>query len=445
MQSATPMRPKVWTVGTLTYTVGGLAALVAWLLWGDLAWWMRERSALPMMQMLLKTLRASDLFTGTLLITVPNLILFGLGPIVSYWSDNHRGRWGRRIPFLLATTPLVTLAMIGLGLSPQIGAALQHAIGGRPESAQACVLAVVCVCWALFDVGALTANSVFGALINDVVPRELLGRFFGVFRAVSLATGIFFNAKIIGRADEHFREIFIGIGLFYAAGLFLMCLKVKEGNYPPPPPRPPGNILINSLQSYFRDCFTQSYYLWGIAFIALGNLAFVPVNTFLLSAAKSYGMSMETYGRYFVVMFVTSFVLAYPLGWLADRFHPVRVGCGAVAGFAIAGVASFLLIDGTKTFGLALLAHGVCSGCFYTGTASLAQVIFPKLKFAQFAAAAGMVNSLCQIMLGPMLGWFLDLLGNQYRYAFLAGSALCLAALFTGLVLLRCRRPEASE
>ena len=49
---------------------------------------------------------------------------------------------------------------------------------------------------------ALTANAVFGALINDVVPRELIGRFFGIFRAVSLATGVLFNSKIIGHAEN---------------------------------------------------------------------------------------------------------------------------------------------------------------------------------------------------------------------------------------------------
>jgi hypothetical protein len=37
------------------------------------------------------------------------------------------------------------------------------------------------------------ANAVFGGLINDVVPPALIGRFFGLFRAVSLLAGIIFN------------------------------------------------------------------------------------------------------------------------------------------------------------------------------------------------------------------------------------------------------------
>ena len=444
MQSTTPTPKKVWSVGTLSYTAGALAFLIVWLLWGDCAWWMRERSVLPMMQILLKKFQASDLITSLCLITTPSLIWLFVGPVVSYRSDNYRGRWGRRIPFLLGSTPLVFLAMVGLGLSPELGAFLNRSFGGTPGTLNQSVLWVIGICWMLFEIGALSANAVFSALINDVVPRALIGRFFGIFRAVSLATGIFFNSKVIGLAEQHFRIIFLVIGFFYAAGLALMCLKVKEGAYPPAPPSVPGNHLTAAMRSYFKDCFTQPYYLWGIAFFALGNLAFVPVNTFSISAAKSYGVTMERYGQYYVVMFVSSFILAYPLGWLADRFHPLRVGVAAVATSAFAGFASFLLLKNASTFGMSLLAHGVISGCFYTGTASLCQVIFPRLKFAQFTAAAAMVNSLCQVLLGPVFGWFLDLTGNQYRYAFLTGCCISLATLFSGLVLLRLPKPPAA-
>lgn len=434
---------RTWTVGTLTYTSGGLVVLVVWLLWGDFAWWMRERSAMPMVQVLLKKFQASDLVTGIFLITLPSVTALILGPIVSYHSDRHRGRLGRRIPFLLATTPVVTLAMIGLGLSPELGALLNRLIGGDPATLGTCILIVIGLSWTLFEMGALTANAVFGALINDVVPRELIGRFFGIFRAVSLATGVLFNSKIIGHAEVHFREIFIGIGVLYAAGLVLMCLKVKEGTYPPPESLPAGvrPSALGAIRSYFRNCFTQSYYLWGIAFFALGNLAFIPVNTFMLAAAKGYGLSMEAYGRVFVVMFTCSFVLAYPLGWLADRFHPLRVGCAAIAAYSVAGCVAFALVKDGSGFRVALLSHGVLSGCFFTGTAAVCQVIFPKLTFAQFAAAASMVNSICQILLGPVLGWFLDLTGNDYRTTFLVGGVIGGMTLVSGVVLLRSRPP----
>jgi MFS family permease len=434
--SAQPAAAKTWQVGTLTYTSAGLTVLTVWLLWGDIAWWMRERSAMPMVQLLLKKLSASDFVTALYLITIPSLTLLSIGPLVSIWSDRYRSRWGRRIPFLIATTPVVTIGMVGLGLSFEIGRWLNHLLGGRPELVTAHTLVVVGFFWTVFEIGALTANSVFGALINDVVPRSMIGRFFGVFRAVSLAIGVLFNYKIFGLAEEHFREIFIGIGVLYAAGLLMMCFKVKEGTYPPPEVAPRTG-LVDTCRTYLRECFTERTHVLGIAFFAVGNLTFIPVNTFMLSAARNYGMSMETYGHYFVVMFLASFVLAFPLGWLADRFHPLRVGCVAALGYALVGLVGFQLVNDAGSFGWALLSHGVLSGCFFTGTASVNQRLFPALKFAQFAAAANAVNSLLQIALGPALGGYLDLLGSDYRFAFLTGSILGLGTLLIGLVLLR--------
>ncbi|MFA4943950.1 MAG: hypothetical protein WC789_04535 [Lentisphaeria bacterium] len=46
--------PPRWSVGTLSYTRGGLLALFGWLLWGDFAWSMKERAIGPVGQLLRK-------------------------------------------------------------------------------------------------------------------------------------------------------------------------------------------------------------------------------------------------------------------------------------------------------------------------------------------------------------------------------------------------------
>ena len=43
--------PRIWRVGTLTYTAGGIAALFCWLLWGDFAWSLKERAAASLMRL----------------------------------------------------------------------------------------------------------------------------------------------------------------------------------------------------------------------------------------------------------------------------------------------------------------------------------------------------------------------------------------------------------
>ena len=415
-----------WSVGTLTYTAGGLALLFVLLLLGDFAWQMRERSAAPVVQLLIKRFQASDFLTGFFLITVPWTAIMIVGPAVSFWSDRHRGRWGRRIPFILVQTPIVALAMVSIAFSPVLGPVLHRALGGRPETVQHTILLLISLCWTVFEIGAVTANAVFNALINDVVPRDLLGRFYGLFRAVGLGAGILFNYKIIGQAEDHYTVILASIGLLYGAGLTLMCLRVKEGEYPPPPPSPSGGprVLWGVIRDYFRDCFAKPYYLVVFIFLGFASLAFIPINTFSIYAAKSYGMTMETYGRYLVVTYLCSFCLAYPLGWLADRLHPLRLGIGAMVLYGLAMAVGFWRVGDARLFGIFFLAHGVLAGTYFTGTAAIAQMLFPKLKFAQFAAAAGLVAALCNIALGPVLGAALDWLHNDYRYTFLAGSII---------------------
>jgi hypothetical protein len=88
-----------WQAGTLTYTAAGLVVLFCWLLWGDFAWSMKERSVAQVVQLLLKRFQASDTLAATLITSLPAAIGIFLGPIISYRSDRHRGRWGRRIPY----------------------------------------------------------------------------------------------------------------------------------------------------------------------------------------------------------------------------------------------------------------------------------------------------------------------------------------------------------
>lgn len=427
-----PADQKTWSVGTLTYTTAGLALLFTWLLFGDFAYMLRERSAVPVTQLMLKKHQASDFFTGIFLLTIPQAIIFFVGPIVSYWSDRHRSRRGRRLPFLLWPTPFVTLAMLGLAYSPAIGRAIHRWSGGDPANVNQTILWTMGACWIVFEIGVVISNALFNGLINDVVPRAWLGRFYGLFRAVGLGAGILFNWKIIGHAETSYSIILATVGLIYGVGFSVMCLRIKEGDYPPPPPTTPGRpLVVEAMGAYFRDCLSKPYYLWVFSFIALANAAFLPVNTFAIYTAKSYGMTMEIYGKYLAITFLTSFGLSFPLGWLADRYHPLRVGQGALLLYAALMLAGFVWVHDQPSYGIVLLAHGIVSGIFFTGTAAIGQMLYPKLKFAQFAAAGSLIAAIFNMGLGPLLGALLDRLGSDYRYTFLASSLL--AALALGL------------
>lgn len=427
---------QLWKVGTLAYTTGGLLILFCWLLAGDFAWSMKERSVMWVVQLLIKKFEASDMIAGLLIGALPQALALVLTPIISYRSDRHRGRWGRRIPFLIIPTPIAALSMVGLAFSPAIGEFLHRLLGGLSPGENPSILIVFGLFWTLFEVATVTANAVFFGLINDVVPKAVLGRFYGMFRAMGLIVAMVFNFWLFGKAETHYTWIFIGIGLLYGVGFTTMCFKVKEGNYPPPPEPPnPAGGFVAGVQIYFRECFTRPYFLWIYASVAFSWTAILIVNLFNLFFAQSVHMSMDTYGKYLAASFLISFAISYGIGALADRFHPLRLGLIAMAFYAVVTLAGGWWIRDTRTFGIALIAYGVSSGIWQTAAASLTLRLFPQARFAQLDSARALVSSLGMMLAGPVMGRFLDLTGSNYRHVYTASAGLAVLAFATGLVV----------
>lgn len=421
-----PEAPKRWTVGTLAYTSGGLVALFAWLLLGDFAWSMRDRSVGPMAQWYLKSLEVPNLLFALLVSSFPALVGLVLCPIISVKSDRHRGPRGRRIPFLLVTTPIAAAGMIGLGLTPIIARWAHGRFPGWSET----FVAVVCfgVFWAAFEFATIAATAVFGGLVNDVVPREFLGRFYGLFRAVSLVDGMIFNYWLLGRVDTRYTVMLLVIGVFYGVSFYWVCLKVKEGGYPPPPPVGSSRPFAGA-RGYFRECFSRPYYVGVFVMMTVASLVFMPVNIFMIPYAGSLGMDMDRYGDCLALTFAISLLLAYPLGWLSDLFHPLRVSIAALAGYAAVTAWGAWHARTPDTFAVALVLHGVLSGCYYTAAASLGQRLYPHSRFAQFASAAGIVGAFGGMAVGPAVGAVIDATGNAYRHTFAIGCGTALLAL----------------
>ncbi|QYM79591.1 MFS transporter [Horticoccus luteus] len=438
--SVGPDGRRRWHVGALTYTFGGIVVLFCWLLWGDFAWSLKERSVVPMAQLFLRRFHASDTLNGLLVGTLPFAIAAILQPIVSYRSDRHRGRWGRRIPYLLWTTPIAAAGMIGVGLAPRLASWLDGALGPHSPGLSSLALGLFGAFWLLFEFGQLVTNVIFLALINDVVPAQFLGRFFGLFRALSLSAGILFNYFILKFAESHFELILVILAGIYFAALILMCVRVHEGDYPPPPPRGPSAGFagfLTATRSYLRECFSNSYYVWIFVAYNLGFVAFAPVNLYSLFYAKSIDMSLDTFGKLVALTYAFSLVLSYFLGMAADRFHPLRVGIFTSAAYAALALWGGFGIHDTRTFAFAFVAHGVLSGCFFTTTASLGQRLFPRARFAQFYSALLIVQAVGMMFVPIIIGRILDATHHAYQLTFLASGILSLLAVAASLVVYR--------
>lgn len=420
-------------------------ALFFWLLWGDFGFYLKDRAVPPTLQLLLARFHVSDLVVGLLLASLPQVIAIVVGPVIGYHSDRYRGRWGRRIPFLLVPTPFAFLAMVGLAFSPQLGHVLHVALGRHSPGENSSVVLALAASWTLFELSAIICNGVFLSLIADVVPREVIGRFFAMFRIVSLLAGILFSYYFYGQMEQHYVMVFLAIGVVYAVSFTMMCLKVKEGSYPPPaalpgPARdgaPSWWRVLRGVRSYCRDCFTVPYYRWVFLSFGVSNMAFVPINLFVLFYAKALGMSMGTLGKWGALQFSLSLLQAYPAGWLADRFHPLRLTLISQLLLIASTLVAFIFVHDTTSFAMAYVGVGTLAGFWGTVTAPLPAVLFLPQKYATLDSARSMTIALSIMLSGAVSGWLLDHLGHNYRFIYLWACLGTVAALGVTLVVYR--------
>ncbi|HEX8525299.1 MAG TPA: MFS transporter [Tepidisphaeraceae bacterium] len=446
-------RGRIWRAGTLTYTSGGLVALFFWLLWGDFTISLKDRSLTPTLQIMLRTFEAKAVVIALLLSFLPPLISIFLIPVVSYKSDRHRGAWGRRIPYLLIPTPIAFVTMVLLGFSPAIGKVLHNALGGERAlmSENSFILLCIGVAWTLFEFANLTCTAVFTWLIADVVPRPLFGRFFGMFRALSLIAGMIFSWYLLGIVKTHYAMVFLAIGALYGVSFTIMCLKVKEGDYPPVQPMESSLETSRALASrfsavneYLRDCFTHPYYLWYFLSITLAHIGFLPINLYSLIFATSLGMSDKMYGHWSAIQLGCSLVQTYPLGWLADKIHPLRVTIGALALYALSTLWAFFFVRDASMFAAAHVICGTISGMWLTATAPLAPSLLPKSKFASYFSAMGICMAVAGMVMGPVVGKALDRLNPgrkienyDFHTMYLWSSILMTLSLVVTLIVYR--------
>ncbi len=425
----------VYSVGTLRYTFLGLCIVFCWLLLGDFAISMRDRSMGDTVQSVLQNYHASNFLMTLMTTSLPTAIGLIFVPIISFSSDRHRGRWGRRIPYLLIPAPIVTLAMFGLAICPRLGQMLSSMTGMKPNSAG---LLFFSIFWVLYEFAVIIAAAVFYGLINDVVPRNLLGRFFGLFRAVSLIAGMIFSHWLLNIVNTHTFGIFVGLGILFGGGVTLMCIMVKEGNYPPPthdPDDPRTRGLINNIRIYFEECYCHPYYLWVFLAFCFAGLTFSPFNSFSLYYCDDLHMSRQYYGDLRGASYFVSLLLAWPLGWLVDKFHSLRVSMVTIALYTTSVLYGMLFVHDVKTFAVAFVAHTILSGTYFTTSAPLGQLLYPKAKYGQYSSAGGIIGGIIGLAWSPCMGEIIDLSGNNYHLTFLMGFIFCCISLVLLLVV----------
>jgi MFS family permease len=431
----TQTKPQ-FQVGTLRYTGFGLIMVFIWLLWGDLCFTLLDQNIPGILPLKLKQLGTGDTTNSILNGTLAYAVTFFLAPLVSVRSDRTRTRWGRRIAYLFWSTPFVGLFLILIGCYEALtnlvtgGAATVSLLGLTLSrgTVTIIVLGVMIVGW---DLANIFVSTIYYYLFNDVVPTAFMSRFFSLFRIVVTVATMAYSKWIYPHSLTHFRTIFVFAGVAYVIGFMLMCLFIREGEYPPPPPNIDGRPgLLASVRTYAAECFTHRLYWY---FFLANTCTFSSRLTLMFSDVRntnSLGMTLAELGDYKFWLAFLALLLQFPAGWLSDRWHPLRVYLLASVWALIGTAAQCLWIF--KDFGphgnlvyLYIVGLGFMPLAVIAEAAELPMYmrLLPRDRYGQFASANAMVRAFARIFLsvlaGAFIGWLAPWFGER-RYTFIA-------------------------
>lgn len=407
-----------YKVGTLSYTRASLITLFLYLLWGDFCFTLMETVVPSVLPVKFNALGAPNWALGLILTTIPNLMNTVINPFVSFYSDRFRSRWGRRIPFLAGATPFLVLFLILLGYAEPIAHWIQRNFLGGEGAGLTSILIVIGVFMVCFQFFNLFITSIYYYLFNDVVPDAFLARFMALFRMVGTCAGALYNYFVFKYAESHMQEIFLFSGLLYLAAFVMMCWKVKEGDYPPPPSTiDKGTGFFSNIKTYASECFTHRFYWLFFLGNACFSMTWVSGAYGVLVATKVVGVDLGTFGAIGGSCAIISLILLYPAGLVSDRFHPLRVLLGStILQTCLAPISiTFLFMCALLPAQTALWVYVGISLFFLPigalhGVAELPMFmrLLPQERYGQFCSANALVRSVGLMLGGIGCGVFLD-------------------------------------
>jgi len=262
-----PSAPQVderYRCGSLVYTKATLAMLFGWMVWGSICFDLFEQhGGYTIMNLYLQdNFRVSNLTVNILFNVIPMIMGTIMTPIISFKSDRTRTRWGRRIPYILFTAPLLAAFAAAIGFSDDI---IRYCKAYVPETALINPFTVALFVIAFLTIGYTFFNEFVGCvyyyLLPDVMPRAFIGRYQGVARMVSTGSGILVNLYIIPYQLTHIKAIHVGLAILYVVGFTILCLFVKEGEYPPVEDVTEETKFMDQVRLYFRECFTHPIFI----------------------------------------------------------------------------------------------------------------------------------------------------------------------------------------
>ena len=332
-------------------------------------------------------------------------------PVVGYFSDRTKGRFGRRRPYII------------LGMLGATGCLLLL-------SGQTAYMPIVAIAGTMYFFLRI-AETPYLSLLPDLTPPEQRGAASGVMNllgSVSLISCFVVGGSVWEKNPTLFFYIVAAVSLAFVA---FACIFIKEPDAPAEKPSAGGGPL-DYLKSIARETSAMRFFIaqffWWLGFWIVSS--FIP-----LFVVEELGAPEE---KAFVVMSIFSIVATVcvlPLGILGDKVSRKKLLSVMIGFWGISQIAVAFSQNLTQAFWLVGFTAIPFAAVMGVGLAYLLDLIPPE-RTAEFVGFSVISVAAAQVV-GPLIGGvMIDSLG--YRSIFPATAAF----MWVGLLLLQLVHPR---
>lgn len=347
------------------------------------------------------------------IMTIDNYLALTLTPLVGYFSDRTRTRYGRRIPYLLVGAPLAALflALIPLGLAIGLGALMAFTV-------------VMNLCMAAF-------RSPIVALMPDVTPPELRSKANGIinFMGGFGYVGATFGGAMLYRLNPGYPFLASALLLVAVALAFFLWIREPQGAT-----EQSERIQLGKVTDPNVIILLLAIFFWFIAYNGVETWLTTYGTEHLKQAPDRVAGLLTFSGGAFLLM-------AIPAGFIAEGISRWR-GLGRKWSILIglAGMASaYYLMYGLTDLGqgkLFLMLAGFAWALVNINSYPMVTQMAGPGQIGTYTGLYYLFSSGANIVSPPLFGWVFDNLGYQYFFpvavAFMGLAMLCMLAVRRG-------------
>ena len=421
---------KVYTRGTLTYSIPKLALTIFWMMVGYFIYNISTTLPAKMVPIQLDEFGASDFQKMVILTTIGGVLNMIICPYVSFTSDRHRSKLGRRIPFILYSMPFLVISLALFAFADKIGEFIAaENISFFSDNPFTCGIIVLMIIMFMYQFFYMYVGSVIHYLCNDIIPKEFFAQ---VMAAINIAINLgnmFFNIFLFPEANTWYREIFIGSAIAYAVGILLMCLMIKEGEYPPIDGEDELNKASKSIFSWMRkifsglgifvkESFSHRIYILRYTLTTLGAVSAIAY-TYSFYLRQDLGLALKdmgyTDGLQSMVNLAAYFCVLFIAGRYVNRWHPVRIVMYNTMFVVVNTLLGLRWLFGTLSpsafiWTSTIIAIAYVPATVIGGVSGLPyeMLTFPRSRFGSFCSMQALVRAGFVTVLGLAFGKGLD-------------------------------------